>query len=222
MELKIVTTKDHSTTVYHPELDEHYHSLHGAVAESRHVFIEAGLKPMLQKEARLSILEVGFGTGLNALLTLLEVENSEIQIYYQGLEPFPLQQNVLQQIELPDLFSNSMFKQQFQEIHAVGWEEPLAIARNFELHKSLHGIEAKKFSKIFNLVYFDAFAPQKIPNLWSEEVFAKLYGCLAPQGILVTYSAAGMVKRNLRSAGFKVERLPGASGKHHMLRAIRV
>jgi len=220
------TTADGSFTLYVPDLDEHYHSMNGAVQESLHVYIAAGLLYYLrandrfnktgaqEPQAEIHLLEFGFGTGLNAYLTALEAEKQKIKIRYVALEKFPLSQEITSRLnysrENPALF---------QHIHQSEWENPVPITPYFILQKSAVDFAGFDFPDRYDVVYFDAFAPDKQPEVWSRDLFDKLYSAMNPSGVLTTYCAKGSIRRMLQQAGFTVERIPGASGKREMLRA---
>ncbi len=244
----MMITADGSPTLFVPELNETYHSTYGAVSEAMHVYIESGLCsfPEVLKEEynidnppSLRILEVGFGTGLNALLTLMTSGALGWDIYYEAIEKFPLTKKeaaglsyLSRDIELQHLHSakwEKAVKMKFTYIDKWwipgNWLLPVEVEPHFTLrkrHVDLLEYKPKKKFQTFDIIYFDAFAPTIQPELWTEEVFRKMYEILVPGGVLLTYSAAGSVKTALRAAGFKVERLPGAAGKHHMLRATKV
>ena len=226
MERIIEKTDDGSATLFVPELNEHYHSTKGARTESQHIFIDMGLKA--SSATTQHILEIGFGTGLNAWLTLEEAERSRRNIHYTGLELYPLE---WQQpaIEL------------FKQLHTSPWEKDVQLTPHFTLRKvetdvnkwvenrertmsnindSVTNAESPALNLSFNLIYFDAFAPEKQPEMWSQELFNRLYVLLDRDGILTTYCAKGVVRRMLQTAGFTVERLPGPpGGKREILRA---
>ncbi|MCE3296171.1 MAG: hypothetical protein K0R65_1885 [Crocinitomicaceae bacterium] len=216
---ELFTTADGSKTFFLPELNEYYHSHHGAIQEARHVFLKNGLAEK-SAQKQLSILEVGFGTGLNAFLTAIEAANKQLEINYTGLEAFPLTSQEAQEMAYtsnPDL---ELFDDLFSEIHATNWGEFSQINSNFKLKKIKETLQQTSFeNESFDLVYFDAFGPRVQPELWTEALFAKIYAALKPGGILVTYCAKGQVKRDLKSAGFNVETLDGPPGKREMIRA---
>jgi tRNA U34 5-methylaminomethyl-2-thiouridine-forming methyltransferase MnmC len=215
--------------LFHKGLNQHYHSTFGAVQESRHIFIETGLLHAMEKfhpgtggEATcLNILEAGFGTGLNALLTQAEAEKHGIRVHYAAIEAFPLDESCWQMLNLPHLIDSDDYSQLFARLHLAPWDHPEEIAPRFTLHK-IHGtletfLPAEGF---YDLVYFDAFGPDAQPELWTEQVFRNLAGGLTSGGILVTYSVKGTVVRALQSAGFTTEKLAGPPGKRHILRAV--
>ena len=213
-ERKLLVTEDGSHSIYVEGLDEHYHSIHGALQESQHVFIKNGLNCCDKKS--LSILEIGFGTGLNALLTMLEAQKNGLNISYQTLEKYPLQANEYFGLN----FEKSLDLQNglcLQELHNCVWENDIQITQNFTLHKTQTDLKQWLPNKMYDLIYFDAFAPEKQPNLWSEAIFKKLFDAMNPFGILSTYCAKGQVRRNMIAAGFSVARVPGPPGKREMM-----
>lgn len=214
-------TADGSHTLYVPHLDETYHSKHGAIQEALHVFIGAGFNYF--KKPQLKILEVGFGTGLNAFLTLLESEKIDVITNYTGIEAFPLDNNVVQQLNYTDKLSlKDKEIELFGQLHKVEWESYQQITKNFTLNKLK--VELGEFNSIekFDIVYFDAFGPQVQPEMWTLSIFEAIYNLLSQDGILVTYCAKGSVKRALKEVGFKVESLPGPPGKREMTRAVKL
>ncbi len=222
--IEVRTTADGSPTLYVPALDEHYHSTHGARQESAHVFIEAGLRPLLaagrgQSGRPLHLLEIGLGTGLNALLTLAAADATAVAIRYDGYETYPLPPAAVaalaaQWADIPAL------RDAFAQLHAAPWGESLALTSIFSLTKWLAEVQAADLpASYYDLIYFDAFAPEKQPELWTEAVFAKLYAAAAPGAVLVSYCAQGQFRRNLRAAGWLTEKLPGPPGKREMTRA---
>jgi len=213
-ERKLLVTEDGSHSIYVEGLDEHYHSIHGALQESQHVFIKNGLNCC--DKITLSILEIGFGTGLNALLTLLEAKKNEFIISYQTLEKYPLQANEYSELN----FENSLGLQNshiLQELHNCIWGNDVQISQNFTLHKTQTDLEQWQPNKMYDLIYFDAFAPDKQPNLWTEAIFKKLFDAMNSNGFLSTYCAKGQVRRNMIAAGFSVARVPGPPGKREMM-----
>jgi tRNA U34 5-methylaminomethyl-2-thiouridine-forming methyltransferase MnmC len=217
MKRHIQKTEDGSHTLYVPDMDEHYHSIHGARQESMHVFIEAGLNQHPAKE--LTIFEAGFGTGLNAWLTARESKRQERKIDYYAIEKFPIKEAEWLKLT-PGQEANDDGTILFDELHRCPWEKLCAIDTTFRLHKTEGDLTRFSFRSLplFDLVYFDAFAPDKQPELWSPEIFEAIFAQMAHGGILVTYSAKGSVRRTLQSTGFQVERIPGPPGKREMLR----
>lgn len=222
MHLEIRQTKDGSNTLYVPELNEHYHSVHGALQESQHVFIKHGLEHMLNLRKDIKILEVGFGTGLNAILTYPFALAQKAFIQYDTLEKFPLGIDVVEQLHFDKVILNPELQEVFMALHKAPWNEPVDVIPYFTLQKIHETLEEFVVPQAYyDLIYFDAFAPEKQPELWSDEMFAKLYKATRPGGVLVTYCAKGSFKRSLRAAGFEVEALPGPPGKREMTRGVK-
>lgn len=217
----IQKTEDGSPTIYLPELDEHYHSVHGAIQESSHIFIKAGLRSLPAGHIR--ILEVGFGTGLNAFLTLLETfNNPDLSIEYFTVERYPLSTDITEQLDYPHLLAPDR-ADLFAALHRAPWDKSVNITPAFTLHKIEGDIATVPLPDDINLIYFDAFAPEKQPEMWTPELFQAIYRHMAPGGILTTYCAKGVVRRLLQATGFHVERLPGPpGGKREILRATKV
>ncbi|MCX6351232.1 MAG: tRNA (5-methylaminomethyl-2-thiouridine)(34)-methyltransferase MnmD [Bacteroidetes bacterium] len=219
MPLQILATQDGSNTLFNPEIGEPYHSTNGAIAESNHVFIQAGLAAYITENspAVISIFEVGLGTGLNVLLTYEYMQNyKNIEINYTAIEAFPIPLSLA--IELGYAKETQAV---FAEIHESNWGEWISISPQFNFKKIHAKLEDCMIEKGIDLIYFDAFAPDKQPELWTEEVFKKLFEIMNPKAILTTYSAKGQVRRNMIAAGLNVERLPGPAGKREMLRGIK-
>lgn len=227
MQRKIITTGDGSHSLYVEGLDEHYHSVHGALQESKHVFIKTGLHHIAEFGKELWILEIGLGTGLNALLTWIEAEELNLKIHYVGLEAFPLSKEVIEQLnyskeicrESP--FGEVILKKKMFSIHDADWEKEMALSENFHLTKinsTLQGVELKNR---FDLIYFDAFGPRVQPEMWTDEIFVKIAGAMNENAVLVTYCSKGDVRRSMMKAGLRVEKTPGPPGKRDMVRAVR-
>lgn len=218
---KIELTADGSHTLFMSELDEHYHSVNGAIQESIHVFINTGLHHC--KKECVNILEIGFGTGLNAFLTALDVTNTEKVIHYTGLELYPLPKSITRELNYSDKHSEQA-KMLYNKLHDVDWNKEVQILPEFYLSKIECDFTKFDFSSLkssFDLIYLDAFAPDKQPEMWTQSIFDSLYSVTAQNGILVTYCAKGIVRRMLQQAGYKTERLPGPPGKREMLRATK-
>lgn len=218
---KLELTADGSHTLFIPELDEHYHSVNGAIQESRHVFIEAGLHHC--KQGEIHVLEVGFGTGLNALLTLTESTRLKKKIHYTTVEAYPLPDSIIQSLNYTQGYSPQETSL-FHKMHEAAWNEGTAISAGFYLTKIESDFTSFDFSSVsgaVDLIYFDAFAPDKQPEMWTQHIFDKLYEITAASGILTTYCAKGSVRRMLQQAGYTTERLLGPPGKREMLRATR-
>jgi tRNA U34 5-methylaminomethyl-2-thiouridine-forming methyltransferase MnmC len=223
MKREIMTTGDGSKTIHMPDLNEQYHSKHGALQEALHVFIKTGLEYFLDvslsrkrnfHQEPLQVLEYGFGTGLNAMLTAQHT--SHTPMVYTAVEAFPINEEEVLAMDYGEFLKDQLL---YEAMHQSSWEKNQEITSHFTLHK-----EQKTFEKIanedqFDLIYFDAFGPRTQPELWTEAIFNAAYQALKSGGVLTTYCAAGQVRRNMQSAGFTVERLPGPPGKREMLRA---
>lgn len=219
MKREIIQTQDGSTTIHLPEWNESYHSKHGAVQEAYHVFIKNGFSLLEGKS--ISILEIGFGTGLNAFITYLEAKKNRNQtINYVGVEAYPvvleeaLQMNYAQEIDEKEC-------QVFELLHQTNWENKHLISSDFALTKRQQFFEDINDINAFDLIYFDAFGFRVQPELWSEAIFVAMYKALKANGVLVTYACRTSIKNAMLSAGFSVEKLPGAPGKREMLRATK-
>lgn len=217
--VEIVNTLDGSATLYNKEVNQHYHSVNGAVSESMLVFIEYGLDFCIKNSKTINILEIGYGTGLNVLLTLNRVRNSsDITVKYDAVEAFPLQNSVISSV-----LSNANINQtDIEKFCGISQSEPCELGENFTLTKIHETVQNVKLpDSFYNLVYFDAFDYMAQPEMWSEQVFTKLYKAMDKGGVLVTYSCKGVVKQNLKQSGFVIEKLPGPAGKREVLRAIK-
>ncbi|MFV0468613.1 MAG: tRNA (5-methylaminomethyl-2-thiouridine)(34)-methyltransferase MnmD [Dysgonomonas sp.] len=223
MNVWIEHTADGSDTLYVPKLDEHYHSVNGAIQESNHIFINAGLNVKLQQSTPLSILEIGFGTGLNALLTQQIADQKKLLVNYTSLELYPLSMYIVEKLNYPALLGVSEYSV-FMDIHQAEWGRSVKISPYFELKKIETDFSKLDFNaarQFFDLIYFDAFAPDKQQEMWTQDIFNYLFSVTKQNGIFVTYCAKGIVRRMLQQAGYVVERLQGPPGKREMLRAIR-
>ena len=216
--IETIKTGDGSVSLWNSDLDETYHSRHGAWNEAVHVFIDSGLRRLAER-VELSILEVGFGTGLNCYLTSLAREDGQ-RIEYCGLEAFPLDNEVVSQLNYAQREGGDA--RLFEQIHSVDWGVEVEIGTDFFLKKVQSKLEAFTAIEEFDLVYYDAFGPRAQPKMWEKSVFDHIYSMMKPQGVFVTYCAKGQVRRDLVSSGFEVERLEGPPGKRHMLRGVKV
>lgn len=225
MERKIITTGDGSKTIQLTEWDEQYHSKHGAIQEAYHVFIKHGLHYYSANHKKLetiSILEIGFGTGLNAFITLLEAEKLNTSINYVGVEAYPVGLNEVQELNYPQQLLAEDRSKTFNKMHEVSWADKHTITTNFSLTKQQKLFKDISEINVFDLIYFDAFGARVQPELWTESIFNIMFNALKLYGVLVTYSAKGSVRRAMQAVGFNVERLPGPPGKREMLRATKV
>ena len=217
MEREVITTADGSKTIHLKDWDEQYHSKHGAIQEAYHVFIDHGLS--LYNNRRLSILEIGFGTGLNAFITFLEGKKTNLNINYVGVEAYPITSQELQQLNYITELKAENHTKDFELMHKSAWEKEVVLSTDFVLHKKQKDFNKLDFDNVFDLIYFDAFGARVQPELWTESIFSKMFKALRNGGTLVTYAAKGSVRRAMQAVGFEVERLPGPPGKREMLRA---
>jgi tRNA U34 5-methylaminomethyl-2-thiouridine-forming methyltransferase MnmC len=219
MERIIRQTADGSHTLFDAATGENFHSVNGAITESMHVFIHSGLLPLVVNKTKINILEIGFGTGLNALLTFFH-KPKETELLYHAVEAFPLELRLAHALNYGQLIDKPDATEVFNWLHEVSWGQTHSIKGHFELLKQQ--IDLLQFMAVpesYDLIYFDAFSPVVQAKLWSVDIFTMLYHSLKPGGVLTTYSAKGSVKQAIRVAGFKLERLDGPPGKRHMLRA---
>ncbi len=214
-------TADGSVTIAIPELNVTYHSKHGAIQESMHVFIEAGLRPLLHKQETIAIFEMGFGTGLNALLTLVEATKHQQKINYHTVEAFPLEKEMVAQLNYCEQLQQPELNPLFNELHASPWNEPIHLSPWFTFQKNHTTLFNLSTFQPVNLIYYDAFAPNAQPELWTAEAFTQLFNMLTAEGILVTYCSKGDVRRAMQAAGFLIEKIPGPPGKREMVRATK-
>lgn len=219
MQREIITTSDGSKTIQIKDWNEQYHSKHGAIQEAYHVFIKHGLS--LFKNQPISILEIGFGTGLNALISFLEAPGHNLNIDYTGVEAYPVEKDELRQLNYITELKADLFAEHFKQMHQSLWEEEIYISDYFQLKKQKSDFKEIKANNIFDLVYFDAFGARVQPELWTESIFEIMFNALKKGGVLVTYSAKGSVRRAMQAVGLVVERLPGPPGKREMLRATK-
>lgn len=217
--MEIIKTGDGSHTIFVPEIEEHYHSVHGAIQESGHIFINNGLRFCTADPV--SILEIGFGTGLNVLLTALSANESGKRVFYTSVEKYPLDCNTIRSLNYIEMTGNKG-RELFSRIHSPVWGDDEEIYPGFILRKLKEDLTKVSLSGLYNLVYFDAFSPEKQPGMWTRKIFSMISDLTARDGILVTYCVKGEVKRILKSVGFSISVLPGPPGKRHILRAIKI
>ena len=218
----IIETQDGSHTIYSQKYGVTYHSKYGAIQESKHVFISAGLYYKALESKTLSILEIGFGTGLNAFLTLLESVDKDLSIQYQAVEAFPLSLAQAKELNYPLLLQREDLRTAFLKLHEAEWDSWIEIRPNFSFKKLNSNFEELDLPPSFDLIYFDAFAPSAQAELWEIPTLSIMYNALKENGVWVSYCAKGSVKRNLKSLGFIVEAIPGPPGKREMTRAMKV
>jgi len=212
---KLVITNDGSHSIFNPEVNETYHSKHGAIVEAEYVFIKNGLLAKNKKE--FNILEVGFGTGLNALLTAQKAKQKKITINYHGIELYPVKKDSYSQLNFTELIGEE--KSKLLQIHECKWEKENIINDFFKLTKNEIALENYTSRTKFDIIYFDAFSPEKQPELWTAIIFQNMYNLLNEDGFLITYCAKGVVKRTMKAVGFEIVVLDGPPGKRQMTRA---
>ena len=216
---ELFITEDGSHTLFVPTIDECYHSTHGAVQESQHIFINSGFKQCDKSEIR--VLEIGFGTGLNTFLTLMEAGKIGKKVYYTSLEKYPVEvEQALQLNYVENRFSD--FKKEFELLHTSPWNAKVQITAFFLLQKIQADFTIFDLDEMYDVIYFDAFSPEKQPEMWSEALFEKIYSHCNSEAILTTYCSKGIVRRAMQAAGFLVDRLPGPPGKREILRSRRI
>ena len=213
MKKELIITKDGSHSLFVPDLNETYHSVHGSISEAIHVFINSGL--LSHPKKKINILEIGFGTGLNTLLTLENIKNRKI--HYTSLEPYPISSEIYNKLNFHTVTNSN--SETFLKLHTSDWEEKVFISENFTLYKTQKKIQNFISEKKFDIIYFDAFSPEKQTEMWTTEVFEKCFDLLNKDGFLVTYCAKGIFRRTLKSVGFEVISLDGPPGKRQMTRA---
>jgi tRNA U34 5-methylaminomethyl-2-thiouridine-forming methyltransferase MnmC len=215
----LMKSADGSHTLYVEALNEHYHSVHGAIQESLHVFIHACFNHSSVNPVK--IFEIGFGTGLNAILTFIETDKTDKIVVYHSIELYPIENQLADQLNYPE-FLPDKYGKIFKQFHKLEWNKQHEIEKNFYLNKIQADLISYPLTEMYDIIYFDAFSPEKQPELWSESVFKKLFEHLNYGGILTTYSAKGLIKQRLRQVGFHVERLKGPPGKWQMIRATKI
>lgn len=221
--IEIIASDDGSSTIFLPEMNETYHSTHGALQESQHVFIKKGLSYLADKQDNITILEIGFGTGLNALLTYLFATQRTNKLSYHTLEPFPLEADIVAQLNYPQCITKKGVDKLFQELHVSDWNVQNTLHPNFTFYKYEQKLEEfTQLSKSVDLMYFDAFAPSRQADMWTLEQIERVANVMKPGGILVTYCANGQFKRNLKALDFELEMLDGPPGKREMTRAVKL
>lgn len=219
MKREIIITGDGSVTIHLPDMKESYHSKFGAIREAYHVFIQNGLA--LTQGQPIAVLEIGFGTGLNAFITYLETLKSGQQIDYTGVEAYPVAADEAAMLNYVGELGADGQKDIFSLMHSIQWGAPVQLSEKFGLTKRQQFFQHIDDSEAFDLIYFDAFGYHAQPELWSEEIFAKMYAALKKDGVLVTYACRTVIKNAMLAVGFKVEKLAGPPGKREMLRAYK-
>ncbi len=222
MKLDIIQTLDGSNTLYSEKYHDHYHSVHGALAESMHIFIKCGLNQIMLQHKKIHILEVGFGTGLNALCTLDQAYKYDLEIDYEAVEPEPVDLSFVSRLQYPELFTERNYQNEFHAMHCVQKNEKHDINQHFRFKLIDSKIQDVSFlDSDFHLVYFDLFRPDLNANLWNSNVFAKIFNTVKMNGMLITYSSSGSVRRAMKDAGFNVEKISGPDGKREISKATK-
>ncbi len=221
-DIEVITTKDGSSSLYLPQINETYHSTHGALTESQYVYIDKGVNYLVEKgQTTLNIFEMGFGTGLNAILTYIYWnKHSNIKVNYTTIEKFPLSGDIVNQLSFEGITDNNEVSEIFRQLHNLEWSVRKEISKGFTFIKYQQNIEAFNSAKQYNIIYYDAFAPSRQPEMWELPILEKVKSLLLPGGILVTYCAQGQFKRNLKQLGFELDSLRGPQGKAEITRAI--
>jgi len=217
---EVVITSDGSTSIFLPDWNESYHSKHGAIQEANHVFIENGFDKL--KGSSLQILEIGFGTGLNALLTLNKSIQQNKQVYYTGIEAYPVSDEIVNTLNYSELLEPDEKEPFFKKIHAAQWDHFVKIHPMFHLKKKNIFFHEIDDSNLYDIIYFDAFGFRVQPELWSEEIFKIMFNALKKDGLLLTYACRSPIKKTMETSGFTTEKLPGPPGKREMLRATKI
>jgi len=219
---QLFVTQDGSHSIYSEQFEVSYHSKYGAIQETQHVFINAGLLYKADQQKEIAILDIGFGTGLNAYMTLLESSKRGLEVSYSAYEAFPISSEQVLQLNYPQLLNLPNSDALFSQLHSTEWNEKITFPNGFNFIKHLASFQSIQSVNSYDLIYFDAFAPSAQPELWETTLLEKMYTALKNKGVLVTYCAKGQVKRNLKEVGFEVEKLKGPPGKREMTRAIKV
>ncbi len=220
-ERKIVITNDGSHTIFDPVLKSHFHSIHGAITESKHVFIKHGLETLIHTKPVLRIFEFGFGTGLNAYLSFLKSLDCTTELFYQAIDSNPLELELAQKLNYSNWAASELATKSFMDFHSCPWNQWNTFHNRFSLYKMQIEWESLNTAELFDLVYFDAFDPVCQPELWDLHSFERIYNMMSIDSVLCTYCAKGVVRRNLKEVGFRIESLPGPPGKREMTRAIK-
>ncbi|UXP33311.1 tRNA (5-methylaminomethyl-2-thiouridine)(34)-methyltransferase MnmD [Reichenbachiella agarivorans] len=223
--VEIFETKDGSHSLLLTDMNETYHSTHGAMTEAQYVFLSKGLdhcRKLFPDKEVIKILEIGFGTGLNAWLTACKVQGESYEVEFASLEKHPLSKEIIDQLNYTDRMGTVDAKELYDKVHQADWDQLVRISTAFSLHKMEGDILNLPLAEgYFDLIYFDAFAPSKQPEMWSQDILKRMFAALVKGGVLVTYCAQGQFKRDLKTVGFETEELPGPPGKKEMTRAVK-
>lgn len=221
---ELIVTDDGSHSLYLPGLKETYHSFHGALQESQHVFVKAGLEYFTMQSGKpaVKVLEVGFGTGLNTLLTADWASEKRLEVEMESIEAYPLPLTMVHKLNYPQLMNSTAAQSWFNNIHEAAWNKLTSIHAFFLLRKINNELESQELpSACYDVVFYDAFAPNKQAELWEKELLSRVHESQTPNGVFVTYCAKGQLKRDLKEIGYSVETLPGPPGKKEMVRATK-
>jgi len=218
---EIIITKDGSHSINISNTNITYHSKYGAIQESKHVYIEAALKQLLNQKSCINIFEMGFGTGLNTLLTLIEAENNRQKIYYETVEEFSLEKEFFEKLNYCEQLQRQDLQLPFLQLHNCDWQKEISLTSFLDFKKTNTSLQNYIFNKTFDIIFYDAFAPRAQPELWTTEIFIKLFDALFQNGLLITYCSKSDVQRAMQAAGFVVQKLPGPLYKREILRAIK-
>lgn len=221
---QLILTADGSHSIVAPALEATYHSIHGAIQESRKVFIESGLQywNTMHHHAPVNILDMGFGTGLNALLSFAHAARQPQALFFETIEQYPLTEDIFGQLNYCEQLQQPGWQSDFLRMHRCEWNRTIDFPHHFKLRKINMNLTAYQPDRLFNVIYFDAFAPEKQPELWTEAIFQKLYDCLLPGGVLTTYCSKSIVRKAMQNAGFRVEKIPGPPHKREIVRAVKL
>jgi tRNA U34 5-methylaminomethyl-2-thiouridine-forming methyltransferase MnmC len=221
MQKEVILTSDGSHSISIPELNISYHSKHGATQESQHIFIECGLKPLMEKRNEISIFEMGFGTGLNTLLTYIEVSNKPVKVYYEAVETNVVEPEIYNTLNYTSILDRPDLQSVFLQIHGLPWNTLHHLSESFYFYKRQADMADVILTTPYNLVYFDAFAPEIQPEIWTTPIFKKLYDAMEEGGLLLTYCSKVVVRKAMEEAGFAVEKITGPWGKREIVRAVK-
>ncbi|MEM6317165.1 MAG: tRNA (5-methylaminomethyl-2-thiouridine)(34)-methyltransferase MnmD [Bacteroidota bacterium] len=222
MSNELFETQDGSHSLFSEAHGVSYHSKYGAVQETQHVFINAALRFKALLQSDLHILDIGFGTGLNAYMTLLEAQKRNLTIHYTAIEAYPISLELATTLNYSEVLNQLELQPLFLQMHTSEWSQPLALTENFNFQKEKIYFEQLDFSNQFDIIYFDAFSPNSQPELWEADLMESMYRALKTDGVLVTYCAKGVVKRTMKAVGFEIEALKGPPGKREMTRALKI
>lgn len=221
MKNELFKTEDGSYSLKSEKFGVSYHSKYGAIQETQHVFIDAALKPVMDKKSELNLLDIGFGTGLNAFMSLLQARKQNKKVNYTGMEAFPISMDTAMKLDYTEALDVPELKDAFLKMHSSLSDETIELDPLFSFEKRIQDFKELTDKEQYDVIFFDAFAPNAQPELWEVDLLSLMYNALKPGGIMTTYCAKGQVKRNLKAIGFEIEAIPGPPGKREMTRAIK-